>query len=475
MHPTSDIMKMQTNKNQTGKVHTTMINQNNPSEQTKIAFLKAFKALKLAGLLRDSGIRKAQGIKVAQVFELLLLLAFQGKNLYRYLDSKYQETTASKNTYYRFLNTSTYNWRRFLTSLSAKVITSFSRLTRPDRVKAFVLDDSVISRNRSKHVELLANLYDHADHRFIKGFTMLALGWTDGYSFVPTDFAMLSSASKKNRIQEVSESIDKRTSGYKRRSEAMKKKTDVAVQMIRNALKQGILADYVLMDTWFTHEPMIRAILDEGLDVIGMVKQLKQRYHYKEGFYSLSELRKHLPKHTPGNQFGSIIVKTKNGIPVKLVFVRNRNKKSDWLTVLSTDLSLSDEEIIRIYGNRWSIEVFFKSTKSLMKLGTEFQGRNYDMMISHTTIVFTRYILLEWLRRSENDDKTLCELFFRLCDDIQDMVLSTALQSLMSLFVEQLNSVGARKSTLLKNQLQQWIDSQASFIKALFGQLSWES
>ena len=45
----------------------------------------------------------------------------------------------------------------------------------------------------------------------------------------------------------------------------------------------------------------------------------------------------------------------------------------------------------------------------------------------------------------------------------------------MSLFVEQLNSVGARKSTLLKNQLQQWIDSQASFIKALFGQLSWES
>ena len=153
--------------------------------------------MKLAGLLRDSGIRKAQGIKVSEVFELLLLLAFQGKNLYRYLDSKYQETAASKNTYYRFLNTATYNWRRFLTLLSAKVISSFSRLTRPDRIKVFVLDDSVISRNRSKHVELLANLYDHADHRFIKGFTMLALGWTDGYSFVPTDFAMLSSASKK--------------------------------------------------------------------------------------------------------------------------------------------------------------------------------------------------------------------------------------------------------------------------------------
>lgn len=257
-----------------------MINQNNPSDQSKIAFLQAFKAFKLAGLLRDSGIRKAQSIKVAQVFELLLLLAFQGKNLYRYLDSKYWEQQRHpKILTIVFLNTSTYNWRRFLTSLSAKVILSFSRLTRPDRIKVFVLDDSVVSRTRSKHVELLANLYDHADYRFIKGFTMPALGWTDGYSFVPTDFAMMSSASPKNRIQEVSESIDKRTSGYKRRSEAMKKKTHVAVQMIRNALNQGIQADYVLMDTWFTHEPIIRSILYEGLDVIGMVKQLKQRYH----------------------------------------------------------------------------------------------------------------------------------------------------------------------------------------------------
>ncbi|MGV8905735.1 MAG: hypothetical protein ACOH15_03950 [Acetobacterium sp.] len=133
------------------------------------------------------------------------------------------------------------------------------------------------------------------------------------------------------------------------------------------------------------------------------------------------------------------------------------------------------EEIIRIYGNRWSIEVFFKSTRSLMKLGTEFQGRNYDMIISHTTIVYPRYILLEWLRRNENDEKTLFELFFRICDDIQDMALSTALQSLMSLFVEQLNIASFKKSVLIKNQLQQWIDSQASFIKALFSQLCWES
>ena len=35
---------------------------------------------------------------------------------------------------------------------------------------------------------------------------------------------------------------------------------------------------------------------------------------------------------------------------------------------LSTDLTLSDEEVVRIYGKRWDIEVFFKMTKSYLCL-----------------------------------------------------------------------------------------------------------
>ena len=98
------------------------------------------------------------------------------------------------------------------------------------------------------------------------------------------------------------------------------------------------------------------------------------------------------------NIFGSLVVTTKTGIPVKIVFVRNRNKKSECLYLLSTDVSLSDTEIVRIYGNRWSIECFFRPSKSFLKLGTEFQSHNYGAMVSHTTIVFTRYIILEWIR-----------------------------------------------------------------------------
>ena len=304
---------------------------------------------------------------------------------------------------------------------------------------------------------------------------MLTLGWSDGYSFIPVGFNLLSSVKKNNRYNEVSENIDHRTNGYKFRKESMMSKTDAAVLLIQRALQSGIKADYLLMDTWFTTEPMIRSVLNAGLDVIGIVKQLKQRYTYKGKKYTLHELKRMVRFEGAKNIFGSLVVTTKTGIPVKIVFVRNRNKKSECLYLLSTDVSLSDAEIVRIYGNRWSIKCFFRSSKSFLKLGTEFQSHNYGAMVSHTTIVFTRYIILEWLRRNQNDEKTYGELFFMYCEDIQDMDLTNALRSLMALFVEHISTFSADITFVLKSKVTEWIASQTAFIQALFGNICWES
>ncbi len=131
---------------------------------------------------------------------------------------------------------------------------------------------------------------------------------------------MLSSSNQSNRLVDASPMLDKRTNGYKRRKEAIQKKPEVAITLIQNALKQGIFADYVLMDTWFTTEPFIKSVLAEGLNVIGMVKQLKQRYIYQSHSCDLKELRTLLPKNTQGDILGEVIVYTKDKIPVKLVF-----------------------------------------------------------------------------------------------------------------------------------------------------------
>lgn len=407
-----------------------MINQTNQNDHTQNKFSIAMKELQIGKLLRKSNITKSCGISSYEVFQFLLMLVFQGKNLFRFLNSKHKDLAVSKNTYYRFLNETSYNWSKFLLLLAIKVTTAFDSLTRPERVNVLILDDSVIKRNRSKNVELLARIFDHVEHKYQKGFTLLTLGWSDGYSFIPTGFNMLSSSNKSNRYNEVTPDIDHRTNGFKFRKESMMHKTDAAILLIKNALNAGIKADYVLMDTWFTTEPMIKEILETGIDAIGMVKQLKQRYTYKGKQYKLPELKKFVSFAGARNIFGSLVVTTKTGIPVKIVFVRNRNKKSECLYILSTDISLEDAEIVRVYGNRWSIECFFKSSKSFLKLGTEFQSHNYGAMVSHTAIVFTRYTILEWIRRNQNDQKTYGELFFMFCEDIQDMDLTNALQGL---------------------------------------------
>lgn len=156
-----------------------MIYQNDKNENTQNQFSNALKELQIGKLLRNSNITKSCGISAYEVFQFLLLLVFQGRNLFRFLNSKHKDQAISKNTYYRFLNETSYNWSRFLLLLSAKVTSSFDALTRPERVKVLVLDDSVVKRNRSKSVELLARVYDHVEHRFQKGFTLLTLGWSN--------------------------------------------------------------------------------------------------------------------------------------------------------------------------------------------------------------------------------------------------------------------------------------------------------
>nr|WP_308593118.1 transposase [uncultured Criibacterium sp.] len=240
-------------------------------------------------------------------------------------------------------------------------------------------------------------------------------------------------------------------------------------------LNYGITADYVLMDTWFTNEPMIKQVSNFGLEVIGMVKQLKQRYMYNGKLYTLPQLQKLVRFSKVSDILGSLRVTTKDGMPVKIVFVKNRNKKSECLYILSTDMTLSDDEIVRIYGNRWSIECFFKAIKSLMKLETEFQVRDYMSIFAHTTIVFTRYIIVEYIRRNENDLKSQGEIFYVCCEDIQDMDFITALRSLMVLFAEIATELPKKITEMIKSQLSNWIASQSSYINNLFGNLCWES
>lgn len=175
-----------------------MINQTSLKEQTQNDIYSAMKELKISQLLRQANIRK-KGIKSFDIFGTLLVVVFLKCTLFQLLNSQNKDSYYSKNTYNRFLNNESFNWLRFLSLLALRVITIFSRLTRQDRPGLFVIDDSTLHRDRNTKAELLAKTYDHVIRKYCKGYTLLTLGWTDGFSFVPVGFNMLSSAKKKNR------------------------------------------------------------------------------------------------------------------------------------------------------------------------------------------------------------------------------------------------------------------------------------
>jgi len=94
------------------------------------------------------------------------------------------------------------------------------------------------------------------------------------------------------------------------------------------------------------------------------------------------------------NALSYAIVKYNNGVNAKIIFIKNNNKRSEWLAVMITDLTLTHEKIIQSYSARGDIETFFKTSKSLLKFAKETQTRNYNALICHITIVFVRYIIL---------------------------------------------------------------------------------
>ena len=49
------------------------------------------------------------------------------------------------------------------------------------------------------------------------------------------------------------------------------------------------------------------------------------------------------------NALSYAIVKYNNGVNAKIIFIKNNNKRSEWLAVMITDLTLTHEKIIQSF------------------------------------------------------------------------------------------------------------------------------
>ena len=194
--------------------------------------------------------------------------------------------------------------------------------------------------------------------------------------------------------------------------------------------------------------------------MIGMVKKTpKMFFRYNNEDMPLTSIyKKNKKKRGRSKYLLSVMIEVvKDGgvIPAKVVYVRNRNKKKDYLCLISTDISLNDEEIIRIYGKRWDTEVFFKVCKSYLNLSKECNALSYDAMTAHTAVVFTRYMMLSLESREANDQRSMGEILLYFTDEMSDITWIQAFQMLLEMF----RTILAANTELSEEKIDELVDA----------------
>lgn len=380
-------------------------------------------------MLAAANIRKNKGSGVSQLLRLFLSLPFCDLAVWRLTGS--QQPVPGRDAFYRFLSNPAYNWGRLLSEASGSLISELNRLTGKTNDRVLIIDDSPCQRPRSNAVELLGSQYDHSTGSYYRGFRLLAAGWSDGHSFVPTTMELLTNSDRNKRVGPDPD-LDGRTHAATRSKQATRKATDLTLEMVRQCNDQQLPIDYVVFDSWFAQPALLHQIHNHVPVVCMLKRHPNLLYKHGKHIYTLTRLHSVVAARrrskADGPIIGSICVQMLGGPTLRVVFIRDERDRSKWLALASSDVDLSPQRICRIYAKRWAIEVFFKQTKQYLGLTGELQVRRYTACVAFTTIVFLRYMMLCYYHRQQSDDKTIPGLFYQACQQLQAMALHCCLQ-----------------------------------------------
>lgn len=435
-------------------------------------FLTMFK---ISDLLKQCNAYKKKGFSVIQLFTYLVALMFQPISTYMSMRIGTYKEQFSKNTIRRFCNNPSINWHKFLRLLSQKLVSEFMRpATSEDRKEYFVFDDTPFHKF-GRNTELVSKFFNHVIMKYEYGFRILTLLWTDGYSNVPIDFSPLASAKKELRRTEA-KPFDGRTLAGKIRRQACLPAPELMKMMISNALHAGHRADYVLFDSRFATPKGIISIKDTfGMDVIAMVKKSgKVFYEYNGEQHDVKEIFSRCKKRRGRSKYllsvDINLIQKKNGkvlerMPAKLFYVRNKANKKDWIALVCTDIGLSEEEIIRRYGYRWNIEVYFKTCKQFLKYCKECQSPSFDSLTAHLVIVNVRYMMLSMFHRGNTDNRSLGELFYLYTQEVAEITFNHSMELIMIAMISTVKDVFNATEEQMTIFATKFIDSLPAYLQ----------
>lgn len=248
----------------------------------------------------------------------------------------------------RFLNK-----KDFTSAQLWQFVKSFARQVQHEDA-VLVLDDSIEAKPYTDESELICWHWDHCEGRSVKGINVLTCLYYSQEVSLPVAFELIKKPDWVN---------DKKTGKTKRA--ARQTKNDLYRQLLLTCVKNGLPFRYVLNDAWFAAA--------ENMVYVKVTLQ-------KEFVMPLKENRKvtMAAPNTPNRQFAPVSTLALEAntvlsvwledvdfplLLVKQVFT-NKDGSLGVLYLVSSDTTLSAEQIATLYQKRWKVEEYHKSMKS---------------------------------------------------------------------------------------------------------------
>ena len=400
-----------------------------------------YQTIQLLGIktiLKNSNFIKKDGASAYMVMIHFIYMLVINKKISTFM--KQSNDSFKKDVYYRLLSNASYNWRKLLSLSSLKILSLLHKVQESKAIKVLILDDTVEVKI-GKFIEGSCDkLWSNKEKRTVRGINMVSLNYSDGFSNFMLDFAIAMNRYARVKIKDFTNKIDHRTNAHKRRLETMKGKSIIAIDMIKRAIKSGVQADYLLVDSWYSKPIFIKQMNDLSLRVISRIANNNKIWNFIDKEKTLDAIYNKFKKlkTVKNGQYGkkikfkyfSAVVEHKTAGFIKIVFIKTNEKL---IPIASTDLEISDDEIIEIYKRRWDIEQGYKDLRGHFGFGKE-ENRIYEALVARITLSFFTYNIVSYINRISNEPKTIGGLFKDL--ECELSTLAIAMQTFISILDE---------------------------------------
>jgi len=254
-----------------------------------------------------------------------------------------------------------------------------------DENGVLAIDDSIEEKPYTDENELMAWHFDHTKGRSVKGINFVTAFYETRKGSMPVGYELV----RKTKIV-----VNKKT-GKKQRKSPVTKQAYYR-NLIQKAVENNVDFKYVLNDSWFSSSENMNFVKKQNKEFIMPLKRNRKIALSKQDkalgkFVGIDSVR-------PGENAQVWL----EGVDFPLRFTRQVFKNGGGVTgilyLVSSDIELTNEQILTIYKRRWKVETYHQSLKSNISLEKS-PAKKPRTQANHFFASLCGYIRLECISR----------------------------------------------------------------------------